>query len=169
MKIAYINFLLEEDNYRAGVLVTDEYTKPIEFRITTNLNLDQLQEILYGEALKEVLYKEKFTIQLLQSLKEDYDIVLVKEKSLLSIRKELEKPVVFIQRYEYFLPLNRQSHKVVNLQEKYDPLYITVSPQDEKRLVSISQQLNEMYRNFNIMEPFDRIEKAIIYLSEKER
>lgn len=65
------------------------------------------------------------------------------------------------------MPLNRQSHKIINLQEKYEPLYITISSQDENRLVSISQQLNEIYKNFNIMEPFDRIEKAIKYLSEK--
>ncbi|WP_457621880.1 hypothetical protein [Persephonella sp.] len=167
MRLAYINFLIEDGNYRAGVLLTDQSTKPVEFRITTGLNIDQLQEILYGEALKEVLYKEKFTIQLLNSLQEDYDVVLVKDRSLLSIRKEIEKPVVHIQKYEYFMPLNRQSHKIINLQEKYDPLYITISSQDENRLVSISQQLNEIYKNFNIMEPFDRIEKAIKYLSEK--
>ncbi len=167
MRLAYINFLIEDENYRAGVLLTDETTKPVEFRITTNLNIDQLQEILYGESLKEVLYKERFTVQLLNALQEEYDIVLVKDRSLFSIRKEIEKPVVHIQKYEYFMPLNRLSHKVVNLQERYEPLYITISPQDEKKLVSISHQLNDMYRNFNIMEPFDRIEKAIKYLSEK--
>ncbi|WP_457640711.1 hypothetical protein [Persephonella sp.] len=167
MRLAYINFLIEEDNYRAGVLLTDQHTKPIEFRITTNLNIDQLQEILYGETLKEVLYKERFTVQLLNSLQEEFDIVMTKEKSLLSIRKEIDKPVIHVQKYEYFMPLNRRSHKIVNLQEKYEPLYITISPQDENRLVSISNQLNEIYKNFNLMEPFDRIEKAIRYLSEK--
>ncbi|WP_456392392.1 hypothetical protein [Persephonella sp.] len=168
MRIAYINFYSMENVYRAGVLITDESTRPVEFRVTSNLDVDRLQEILYGEALQEVLYKERFTVQLLNALQEDYDIVLTKEKSLLSIRKEIDKPVVHIQKYDPFMPLNRLSHKVINIHDRYEPLYITVNKEDENRLVSISHQLQDMYRNFNIMEPFKRVEKALKYIMESE-
>ncbi|WP_457639013.1 hypothetical protein [Persephonella sp.] len=168
MKIAYINFYSMESRFRAGVLVTDASTRPLEFRITSNLDIDKLQEILYGEALQEVLYKERFTVQLLKALQTDYDIVMTKEKSLLSIRKEIDKPVVHIQKYDPFMPLNRLSHKVVNIHDRYEPLYITVNKEDENRLVSISNFLQEIYRNFNIMEPFKRVENAIKYIMENE-
>ena len=168
MKIAYINFYSRGNTYRAGALITDSSTRPIEFRVTSNLNVDKLQEILYGNALQEVLYREKFTVQLLKSMQETYDMVMIKEKSLLSIRKEIKKPVIHIQKYDPFMPLNRLSHKVVNIHDRYDPLYITVNREDEKRLVSLSHFLQEMYRNFNIMEPFERIENAIKYLMENE-
>jgi len=168
MRIAYVNFYNRGDMYRAGALITDESTKPVEFRITSNLNVDKLQEILYGEALQEVLYKERFTVQLLNSLQEDYDIVLIKEKSLLSVRKEIEKPVVHIQKYDPFMPINRLSHKIVNIHDRFEPLYISVNKEDEKKLVSISHSLQEIYRNFNIMEPFNRIENALKYIMENE-
>ena len=168
MKVAYVNFYSIGSVYRAGVLITDESTKPLEFCITSNLDVDRLQEILYGEALQEVLYKERFTVQLLNALQEDYDIVLTKEKNLLSIRKEIDKPVVHIQKYDQFMPLNRLSHKVVNIHDRFEPLYISVNREDEKKLVSISNSLQEMYRNFNIMEPFSRIEKALKYIMENE-
>lgn len=168
MKIAYINFYSKEDTYRAGVLVTDRSTRPLEFRITSDLNIDQLQQILYGEALEDILFKEKFSIQLLKSLQEDYDILLTKEKSLLSLRKSIDKPVVHIQKFDHFLPLNRLSHKIVNVHERYEPLYITVNKEDENRLVPISHFLQNMYRNFNIMEPFKRIENAIKYIMESQ-
>jgi len=168
MRIAYIDFYSLENVYRAGVLITDESTKPVEFRITSNLNVDKLQEILYGEALQEVLYKERFTTQLLNALQEDYEIVLTKEKNLLSIRKEIDKPVVHIQKYDPFMPLNRLSRKIINIHDRYEPLYITVNKEDENKLVNISHQLQEIYRNFNIMEPFKRIEKALQYIMESE-
>ncbi|MDQ7056055.1 MAG: hypothetical protein Q9M89_06150 [Persephonella sp.] len=100
MKIVYINFYSQDNSYRAGALITDMSTKPVEFRVTSNLNIGKLQEILYGEVLQEILYRERFTIQLLNSLQEEYDIVLTKEKNLLSIRKEIQKPVVHIQKYD---------------------------------------------------------------------
>ncbi len=168
MKIAYINFYSQNNSYRAGALITDMSTKPVEFRITSNLNIDKLQEILYGEALEEILYRERFTVQLLNSLQEDYDIVLTKEKNLLSIRKEIQKPVVHIQKYDPFMPENRLSHKVVNIHDRFEPLYITISKEDENKLISISHSLQEMYRNFNIMEPFERIKNAIKYIMESE-
>ena len=166
MRIAYINFYSSANRFRAGALITDSSTRPVEFRVTSDLNIDKLQEILYGEALQDVLYKERFTIQLLKSLQEDYDIVLTKEKNLISIRNEIGKPVIHIQKFDQFMPINRLSHKIINIQDRYEPLYITVSREDEKRLVSIAHFLQEMYRNFNIMEPFKRIENAIKYIME---
>ncbi|WP_293446524.1 hypothetical protein [Persephonella sp.] len=166
MKIAYINFYSVGNRYRAGALITDSSTRPVEFRVTSDLNIDKLQEILYGEALQEVLYKERFTVQLLKSMQEEYDIVLIKDKNLMSIRNEINIPVVHIQKFDQFMPLNRLSRKIINIHDRYEPLYITVNKEDEKRLVGISHFLQEMYRNFNIMEPFKRIENAIKYIME---
>jgi len=169
MNLAYLHYKIEEDNYRAGVLVTDEKTKPLEFRITTSLNIDQLQKILYGESLKEILFKERFGIELLNALKESYDLVLIKDKSLLILREKINKPVVFIQKYDEFLPKSRLSYKIINLQEKFEPLYITVSKEDENKLISIAKAFQEIYKYFNLLEPFDRIEKAIEFISLQEK
>ncbi|SNZ08180.1 hypothetical protein SAMN06265182_1199 [Persephonella hydrogeniphila] len=168
MKICYINFYNLENRYRAGALITDESTKPLEFRVTSDLNINRLQEILYGEALEEVLFKERFSVQLVKSMQEQFDIILTKEKSLLSLRKEVDIPVVHIQKYDHFLPLNRLSHKIINIHDRFEPLYITVDKVDEKNVISISNALQEIYRNFNIMEPFKRIENAIKYIMENE-
>ncbi|WP_051654777.1 hypothetical protein [Persephonella sp. IF05-L8] len=168
MRIAYINFYSVENLFRAGVLITDESTKPVEFRITSDLNIDKLQEILYGDTLHEILFREKFSIQLLLSMQEDYDFVLTKEKSLLNIRKDIGKPIVHIQKYDHFMPNNRRSHKVINITERYEPLYITISKEDENKLIGIAHKLQEIYRNFNIMEPFKRIENAIKYIMENQ-
>ncbi len=166
MNLAYIDFLETKKGYKAGVLVTDETTKPLEFRVTTNVKIDELQKILYGESLENILYKERFAVELINSLQEDFDILLTKEKSLLSLREEIGKPILFIQKHDPFKAMDRYSHKVVNLADKFPALVVTITPEDSKLLVPISRKLQEIYKNFNIMEPFNRIQKAIEYLSK---
>ncbi len=169
MNIAYLYYTEENADFRGGVLLTDEKTKPIEFRITTEVSLDELQKIIYGDSLKEVLFKEKFGIDLLNALKEKYDIVLTKDKDLLTIRKSIDAPVIFVRKFDPFMAKDKYSHKIINIYNKFDPLMITISKEDEKKLISISKALNEIYKNFNIMEPFQRIENAIQYIAMNEK
>jgi hypothetical protein len=166
MNLAYVDFLETSKGYRAGILVTDETTKPLEFRVTTNVKIDELQKILYGESLESILYKERFTVELVNSLQENFDVLLTKEKSILSLREEIGKPILYIQKHDPFKAMDRYSHKVINLADKFQPLTITITPEDSKLLIPISRKLQEIYKNFNIMEPFNRIQKAIDYLSK---
>ncbi len=166
MRIAFIDFIELDNIVRAGILLTDENTKPIEFRTTTNIEIDQLQRILYGDALKEVLYKERFAVDLVKSLKEDFDIVLSKEKNILSIRKEINKPVGYLQKYDPFKAIDKYSHRIVNLADRFEPLLFTISKEDEKSLLVFSKKLQEIYKNFSLLEPFERIKKALKYLSQ---
>ncbi len=168
MHFAYIEFVETKQGHRAGVLVTDETTKPVEFRVTTNVKIDELQKILYGESLETVLYKERFTIELIHSLQEEFDILLTKEKDILSLREEIGKPILFIQKYDPFKAMDKYSHKITNLSDKFEPLTITISKEDAKLLVPLARKLQELYRTYNIVEPFDRIKKAIDYLSKSK-
>ena len=164
MRFAYIDFFEKEDFVSGGILIVDEYTKPIEFRTTTDVKIDELQKILYGEALKGILFKEKFAIDLVKSLKEDFDIILTREKNILEIRKEIDKPIGLIQKYDPFKAVDKFSHKIVNLAEKFEPLLFTISKEDEKRLIYFSKNLQEIYKTFNIMEPFNRVQKGLEYI-----
>ncbi len=168
MYLAYIDFVKTKQGYRAGILVTDETTKPVEFRVTTNVHIDELQIILYGETLEEALYKERFTVELVNALQEDFDILLTKEKDILSLREEIGKPILFLQKHDPFKALDKYSHKLVNITYKFEPLVVTISKEDVNLLIPISKKLQEIYKHYNILEPFDRIKKAIAYLSESK-
>ncbi|NPA13074.1 MAG: hypothetical protein GXO45_03705 [Aquificae bacterium] len=168
MNLAFINFVSENSIHKAGILITDEKTRPLEFRITSDMDMDKLQEILYGETLEDVVYKEKFALQLLNSVEEDYGLVLTKHKNLLQLRKEIDKPVVHIQPYEAFMPTNKLNRKIISIYKKLPPLYITISEEDENQAVSIYKFLQDVYSRHDLMEPFNRIEKAIKYLMESK-
>ncbi|NPA54452.1 MAG: hypothetical protein GXO21_07275, partial [Aquificae bacterium] len=155
MKLAYIDFLETEKGYKAGVLVTDEMTKPLEFRITQDVQIDELQKILYGEALENILYKEKFAVELINALHEDFDVLLTREKFLLSLREEIGKPILYIEKHDPFKAIDKNSYKITNIADKFPPLVVTISSQDEKHLVSLAKKLQDIFKSFNILEPFN--------------
>ncbi len=165
MKLAFIDFLDKDDKLLAGILITDSNTKPIEFRTTTDINIDELQKILYGEALKEIFLKERFAVDLAKSTKEKFDILLTREKNILGIRKEVDAPVGYLHKYDPFKALDKYSHKIVNITDRYEPLVLTISKEDKKDLIIFSKKLQEIYKMFNLMEPFNRVKKALEYIS----
>jgi len=166
LKLAFIHFVEIADKHIAGILITEENTKPLEFRTTTDVEIDELQRILYGDALKEVLYKENFAIDLINAVKEEFDVLLTKEKEILSIRNKIDKPVVHISKFDPFKAMDKYSVKISNTVGRFDPLVLKVNRKDEDRLNEIAQKLQEIYKAYNLLEPFNRIEKAIIFLEE---
>jgi hypothetical protein len=62
LNFCYLNLKNENNYLRAGALVVDEKTKPVEFRITSKVEVNDLQKILYGETFKEgVIIDKGFT------------------------------------------------------------------------------------------------------------
>lgn len=87
MKYCYLHYRVFSDFLRAALLITDEKTKPLEFRITSKVKLDQLQRILYGESLRDAVFVEKVGKEPVESSKVEYDVLLLKEKDILRYRQ----------------------------------------------------------------------------------
>jgi hypothetical protein len=163
----YIDFIEGENGYlRFGTLIVDKKLKPVEFRITSNLSLDELQKILYGEVLKETLFIEKVGIDLLNSLESDYKYIFCKEKILLNLRNNFPKPVFYLEKFDEFKPRDRYSLKLVSSTGKFESILIKFVALDEKEISQLNKELLEIFKYVDIMEPFRRIEKAIDYINK---
>ncbi len=167
MNIAYLNFKDYGDFLMAGILVVDEKTKPLEFRITSKLSIDELQKIIYGETFKEIVFVEKLALELINSTDVNIDFILLNEKKLLTLRKKLNYPVFYLEKFDEFKPRSKYSVNIQSLSGKYDTLNLIFSPEDEQKINQIAKILTEMYKNLNIIEPFSRIVKAIDYLESQ--
>jgi hypothetical protein len=161
----YIDFYEKEnENIRFGVLIVDKKLKPIEFRITSKIALNELQKIIYGETLKEALFIEKVGADLLNSIESDYKYIFCKEKILLNLRNKFSKPIFFLEKFDEFKPKDRYSLKVTSSTNKFDPILLHFSAVDEKEVSTLSRELSEIFKYSDIMEPFRRIEKALDYI-----
>lgn len=168
MNYCYLHYKVFPEFVRAALLVTDIKTKPLEFRITSKINLDQLQKILYGETLKNALFVEKIGKELLESAQTHFDTVLVKERDLLNLREFVKRPVFLAEKFDEFRGIDRFSVKLQSQNPKFLPVLLKFSSQDEEQAKKILKSLQETFKYHNILEPFERIERAIEFLNQRE-
>ncbi|ACN98912.1 hypothetical protein [Sulfurihydrogenibium azorense] len=163
----YIDYVENENNeLRFGVLVVDKKLKPVEFRITSKIILEDIQKILYGETLKETLFIEKIGNEILNSVESNYDYIFCKDKSFLLLRNSTSKPIFLLEKFDEFKPRDRYSVKLVSPLGKFDNISLKYLSNDEKYISSITKELLEIFKYADIMEPFKRIEKAINYIDK---
>lgn len=168
MNYCYLHYRLFPDFIRAALLITDDRTKPLEFRITSKVRLDQLQRILYGESLKNAVLLEKIAKELLESATVDYQVLLFKDKDMLALRDYINRPSFLLQRYDEFKGIDKFSVKLQSQNPKFDDILLKFSPKDEGNLSKFLKSFQDSFKHYNLMEPFERIERAIDFLNERQ-
>ncbi|MCX7760670.1 MAG: hypothetical protein N2Z81_05730 [Hydrogenothermaceae bacterium] len=168
MNYCYLHFKVFPEFIRAALLVTDERTKTLEFRITSKIILDDLQKIIYGESLKDFLFVEKIGKELIDSAQVDFGTCFVKEKDLLNLRDKIDKPVFLLQKYDEFKARDKFSIKLQSANTKFEPIMIRFLAKDEDDMGKFIKIFQESFKYSNIMEPFERIERAIEFLNLQE-
>jgi hypothetical protein len=146
---------------RGGILVTDTKTKPLEFRVTAPVRPQKLQKILHGELLDEHICVELMALPLLNAIQQRPSLIIVRDSLLLEINSKQEVPTILILKENEPLFKKGASTQQLNLPDSgHPPVKICTSGQFEPKMREIAQQLESMYVNRNLIEPFDRIEKA---------
>ncbi|MBA7629927.1 hypothetical protein ES703_37434 [subsurface metagenome] len=85
---------------RGGMLVTDNQTKPLEFRCTSPIRPTGLQKVLYGKMLDTHILLNLIATPLVRSASERPSIILVRDKRLLELCNKVDFPVVWLGRNE---------------------------------------------------------------------
>lgn len=168
MNYCYLHYKVFPEFVRAALLITDIRTKPVEFRITAKVYLEELQKIIYGESLKNALFVEKIGVEILGSAQSDFDVIIVKDRELFNLREHFKKPILLFDRYDEFRGVDRYSVKLQSQNPKFNPVLAKFTPQDEEASKKAIRQIQETFRYHNIVEPFERIERAIDFLNQRE-
>jgi hypothetical protein len=88
-------------------------------------------------------------------------LIIVRDSLLLEINSKQEVPTILILKENEPLFKKGASTQQLNLPDSgHPPVKICTSGQFEPKMREIAQQLESMYVNRNLIEPFDRIEKA---------
>jgi hypothetical protein len=80
---------------RGGCLVTDGFTRPLEFRVSGPIRPTSLQRVLYGDLLMEYICTDLIGLPMLQTLELHPELVLVREAEFLKLRPRIEVPVLW--------------------------------------------------------------------------
>jgi hypothetical protein len=145
--------------YCGGMLVLNQWGRPIEFHCSAPVNPTRTQEILFGSTLKAFLFSEQIASALLEQTKKRPQLILVDQPQLLDFHAQTDVPLLLVSREDYPLPSSLWNGKV-SVPRRLDEwqLIAVVAPGAEAPVLAAAQDFSEQ---LPLDEPFERIRNAI--------
>jgi len=141
--LGFLTVLHEPTGYVGGYLVTNQWGRPLEFRLSTAVQPNRVQQILYGDFLEPYLYADLIGKTLIDKTSSPAQLVVTDKKAALDLRLRLDVPVLLVERGGEGTP-DLQHH----------PRF----PEDGDRMRELLDRVNGV---LDLAEPFARVRGAI--------
>ncbi len=160
--------------YVGGVMVTDAYGLPLEFRYTQPIRPTRLQRVLYGGAMDGYIRRDVIAARLLKDLEHKPSALIVRDDALVPLGLSTAFPVlqVFRTNLESLgAPGSERevdaSSLLVQLAETGGPVRVTVAKDDKTLLSAARDILLNAGAMMDACEPLERVGEAIQLLCEE--
>lgn len=162
VRIAFLETYSFDDNsgIMGAILVTDPDTKPLEFRVTAPIKPTNFQKTLYGNVLNEHILVELIAIPLLNAIKDDIDLILVKDPLFLGINNKQGIRAVRLFTEGDEPSKGNAIEDAVEYKGDYGTVYMETSKKFSSELPEIKDRLNGIAIYRNLVEPFERLKIA---------
>ncbi len=98
--LGFLAVLEENQGYTGGYLVANSWGRPLEFRMTTPVRPNRLQQLLYGFTLKPYLYADLIGRALVEKAAFPVQLLVTDCESALDLRRFLRTPVAWLPQTE---------------------------------------------------------------------
>jgi hypothetical protein len=145
--------------YLGGYLVTNSWGRPLEFRLTTVVQPNRVQQILYGHSLKPYVFADLIGKTLVDKTAVTVQALFTDCEPLLELRPKVSMPVAWLatsgeQRAE---ALEQAGAGV----KRTAAGALVCHPQFDIDVASIRQVLDQIDEGADLSEPFVRIREAL--------
>lgn len=168
LRLVFIDSVSFEDGkaIRGAILVTDDLTRPLEFRCTSPIRPTKLQTILYGQSLESHILCELVGLPLFRAITGGARIVIIRKKQLLLLRPRIEAPVVWLGTHgESEVPSGGSdggdSPLITSTSGKFEPVIVSGPPEYASETQEARKKLQEIFERNDLMEPFERMRIAL--------
>jgi hypothetical protein len=179
MRLAFLTYVQGEGSGsgRGALLVTDDATRPLEFRCTSPIKPNPLQRMLYGETLRSYIAADLVGEPLLAAVQEKPFVILVKEPLFLKLRSKIDLRMVCIRRQgeQISTVINEDNGRSRDEQSlltcasgRFQPLTVTGPTGHAGEFEHSLAVLRYVFSDIDLMEPFDRMAKVIAELDRQE-
>ncbi len=166
------------EGYLGGLMVIDKTGVPQEFRCTHPIRPTEVQKAVYGGSLRPHIFNELIGLTLIRAMTTNPTFCCIEESILLETAQGTEIPVVHLQRLGETLSVEHHAdEKVKNSngilrvdshRSGFQPLSATFHRDFEDDLEKIKGDLELVFNQVDLLEPFERIATAIRVLSERD-
>jgi hypothetical protein len=155
-QLGFLTVLHEASGYLGGYLVTNLWGRPLEFRLSTAVQPNRVQQILYGQSLNGYLHGELIGKTLVEKTASPATLIFTDRQAVLDLRNTLELPVVWVASGD----LPSDDGVVVRPPTENRPALVS-SAKHPNDLPRIREVLDQLDANLDLIEPFSRIREAI--------
>jgi hypothetical protein len=177
IRIAFLGYMELEKGaaYRGGILVVDEWGKPLEFRCTAPVRPNPVQRTLYGETLMPHIAVELVGAPILRTVEEKPLVVVIQDEVFFDLRNHTETPLVRIRRQGTQVKMtgsdeSKKSASIVidSTTGKFQPVILEAHRQFPNDLAAWREKLSQLFGRWDLIEPFDRLAKALDYVHQEK-
>jgi hypothetical protein len=161
LNVGFLTVVQEPSGYVGGYLVTNGWGRPVEFRLSTAVQPNRVQQILYGRTLQSYICAELIGKTLFDKTGTPVALVVTDREPVLDLRQRIEVPVVWVAGSDDPLAtwMVEQGAEVRPAANERGPLLRHVRfPADGPALRTL---LDRFADGLDVMEPFGRIREAI--------
>lgn len=159
--VGFLTVISDGTNYLGGFLVTNFWGRPLEFRLTTAVQPNRVQQILYANTLAEYVCADLIGRTLIEKTGTASQLIVTDNLNVLPVRARLEVPVVALLNPELtnVSDLGIATHPRVNHARSQSPLLI--DPRYPDDVHTVPSLLDRLDSALELTEPFTRIRDAI--------
>lgn len=158
--------------YRGAILVTDEWSKPLEFRCTAPVRPTQLQRTLYGKSLLPHVLTELIAAPLISSVREKPHLILIAEDAYFDVRHKVSTPVIRVARPSGVKAKQEDQCKTKSLllqsaSGKFAQVEIEAHWKFGGDLDASGDRLRDLFGRWDLTEPFQRLAEGLQYVHDE--
>jgi hypothetical protein len=139
--LGFLTILRDGSGYVGGYLVTNVWGRPLEFRLSSAVQPNRVQQILYGQSLEPYICSDLLGKTLVDKTQTPAQMILTDHPAALDLRLRLDLPVALVNPKDTAQPLTPHGHFAG----------------DE----DLFRDLLERLGKFDFSEPFTRIREAV--------
>ncbi len=160
INLGFLTVFAEATGYVGGYLVTNSWGRPLEFRLSTAVQPNKVQQILYGSTLTEYLSAELIGKTLIEKTATPIHVLITDSLTVLPIRTRLEIPTAAVIAEEAMPPFSPEKPLTTFTHPRAAMPLVVESrfASDEGTLRAI---LNRVDSALELTEPFARIREAM--------
>ena len=157
LTIGFLTILHDASGALGGYLVTNAWGRPLEFRLSTAVQPNRVQQILYGPTLTEYLHAELIVKTLVEKTGTPPTLIVTDSLPALALRAKVGIPTVAIRPDGFDLA----SADVLPLPHPRSSVLLVYPARHAADRAVIEGRLEQVDPAVDLAEPFARIREAV--------
>lgn len=155
--IGFLSILHDANGILGGYLVTNSWGRPLEFRLTTAIQPNRVQQILYGPTLTEHLHAELIGKTLVEKTSTTVGLIVTDSLSALELRAKVDLPVLALVPPGVDVPGD-----VIAVNHSRSSITLAFLSKFANDRALIEERLDKLDPALDLAEPFTRVREAVL-------